>query len=470
MPWHPQALVKHAVRVANRPPARVIPAAPGPHRETHGTGLTRTPAGTAVHQALGLQRTPGLTWKGGNFDLNQAATLLYQVGLSKPEAVKLSSILGSESGGNPRASNPTSGARGLFQVMTSRDDKEWGWDDLLRKSGAKDTSTPDSGAFDPVVNARAAAQIFRNAGDSLGPWAGAPGASGRVDPRAKQGSLAKGPANMPGGGGKGMGAVPPAAPPGTYVNPYKGLAKTEIDRGVDFAGTGKVGAIGKARVVDATTSSPFWSGYGGGNVGYKLLKGPRKGWTVFVAEHVTPTVKPGQVVRKGQPVGQVSGGIETGWAAKPGTKYVAGGQPLANALGDPHIGSRHEAHEGGDTKPDPGTDPATGIDFNRFLAGKPGMALGGGGGAVIPSGGVGSPAGGAYATAVGGGSTDTEQQALTSPAPPAFHPVSLGSGGTQATGLKDIAAGLQDILSGGAPGSSGSGLDQILNRRRGRRR
>lgn len=311
-----------------------------------------------------------------------------------------------ESGWDPHNVNPDSGAAGLGQFMA-------GTADTFRKQYGVETRDPNnpegmiqgaamhlSGKFghpplyagynpgysssDPIppVNVGRDVPVSRRSAKAQKQLAalGLGGAQG-----APQGQ----PAQLGSGVGK-----------GPYLNPYG--SPTEIDRGVDYGASGAIGAIGKARVVDATTGSPYWSGFGGGNVGYQLLKGPRKGWTVYVAEHVTPTVKPGQVVKKGQQVATGGGGIETGWAAKPGVPYVPGGRPLADALGDPKIGTRHDPHAGGDATPDPGTDPAAGRDFLKFLQGKPspagltspmGPAAAGGGGSL-----------GALAGAIGGGS------------------------------------------------------------------
>jgi hypothetical protein len=121
-----------------------------------------------------------------------------------------------------------------------------------------------------------------------------------------------------------------------YVNPLRevrGLTPRRIDLGVDYAGSGPLLALGRGRVTTAsdTDSGPSscwaiscWPG--GGIVVYRLLDGPFAGKYVYVAEHLTVTVRRGQTVRAGQQVATLYAGYpwsEWGWAAGPGPEALA---------------------------------------------------------------------------------------------------------------------------------------------------
>jgi hypothetical protein len=121
-----------------------------------------------------------------------------------------------------------------------------------------------------------------------------------------------------------------------YVNPVRevsGLTPRRIDLGVDYAGTGPLLAIGRARVTTAsdTDSGPSscwaiscWPG--GGIVVMRLLDGPFAGKYVYVAEHITVTVRAGQTVSAGQQIATLYAGYpwsEWGWAAGPGPEALA---------------------------------------------------------------------------------------------------------------------------------------------------
>jgi CSLREA domain-containing protein len=121
-----------------------------------------------------------------------------------------------------------------------------------------------------------------------------------------------------------------------YVDPLRrvsGLTPRRIDLGVDYAGSGPLLAIGRGRVTTAsdTDSGPqscwaisCWPG--GGIVVYRLLDGPFAGRYVYVAEHLTVTVRVGQTVRPGQQVATLYAGYpwsEWGWAAGPGPEALA---------------------------------------------------------------------------------------------------------------------------------------------------
>ncbi|MGA8720518.1 MAG: choice-of-anchor Q domain-containing protein, partial [Solirubrobacteraceae bacterium] len=121
-----------------------------------------------------------------------------------------------------------------------------------------------------------------------------------------------------------------------YFNPVRevsGLTPRRIDLGVDYAGTGPLLAIGRGRVTMAsdTDSGPSscwaiscWPG--GGIVVIRLLDGPFAGKYVYVAEHITVSVRAGQTVSAGQQIATLYAGYpwsEWGWAAGPGPEALA---------------------------------------------------------------------------------------------------------------------------------------------------
>ncbi len=121
-----------------------------------------------------------------------------------------------------------------------------------------------------------------------------------------------------------------------YLNPVRdvsGLTPRRIDLGVDYAGTGPLLALGRARVTTAsdTDSGPSscwaiscWPG--GGIVVMRLLDGPFAGKYVYVAEHITVNVRAGQIVSAGQQIATLYAGYpwsEWGWAAGPGPEALA---------------------------------------------------------------------------------------------------------------------------------------------------
>jgi CSLREA domain-containing protein len=121
-----------------------------------------------------------------------------------------------------------------------------------------------------------------------------------------------------------------------YVDPVRelsGLTPRRIDLGVDYAGSGPLLAIGRARVTTAsdTDSGPSscwaiscWPG--GGIVVMRLLDGPFAGRYVYVAEHITVSVRAGQTVSAGQQIATLAAGYpwsEWGWAAGPGPEALA---------------------------------------------------------------------------------------------------------------------------------------------------
>ncbi len=133
-----------------------------------------------------------------------------------------------------------------------------------------------------------------------------------------------------------------------YVNPLKavsGLYAGRIDMGVDYAGSGPVRALGKAKVMMASNTdsgpSSCWGRTcwpGGGIVVYRLLDGPFAGKYVYVAENVTASVRAGQKVFAGERIAVVHPGypyMETGWASGHGAETLAFAHGHECTCGDP---------------------------------------------------------------------------------------------------------------------------------------
>jgi hypothetical protein len=126
--------------------------------------------------------------------------------------------------------------------------------------------------------------------------------------------------------------APPPAASGHYVNPLADANVTpeRIDQGVDYGGSGTLGAIGNGTVTYVGTSGTGWPG---AFIEYKLTDGADAGRYVYYAEGVSPAagLHVGETLQAGQPVARIvsgsSTGIEIGWASGVGT------QPLAQANG-----------------------------------------------------------------------------------------------------------------------------------------
>lgn len=125
-----------------------------------------------------------------------------------------------------------------------------------------------------------------------------------------------------------MSPSPDTAPAAKYMNPL-GHAKVtpeRIDQGVDYAGTGSLGAIGWARIIRVETQNTGWPG---AFIEYRLLHGDRAGRYVYYAEGVRPAkgIYVGRLVRPGRFVAHLipgwSTGIEIGWGANIGTETLA---------------------------------------------------------------------------------------------------------------------------------------------------
>jgi len=139
-----------------------------------------------------------------------------------------------------------------------------------------------------------------------------------------------------------------------YDNPLRhvrGLASARIDQGVDYSGSGPVFALGPGVVERAEGTGSGWPG--GGFIAYRLTAGPDKGQRVYVAEDIRPSVQQGDRVNSQTKIGDMNGGIETGWAAPPPNL----GQALAYIKGQ-------SCYSGGD----PGCHPTPlGENFNRLM-------------------------------------------------------------------------------------------------------
>jgi hypothetical protein len=132
--------------------------------------------------------------------------------------------------------------------------------------------------------------------------------------------------------------APPPAASGHYVNPLANanLTPERVDQGVDYSGSGTLGAIGNGKVTYVGTSGTGWPG---AFIEYQLTAGADAGRYVYYAESISPAsgLHVGQTVRAGQPIASIHGGIEIGWASGVGT------QPAAQADGQ-WSGGDDDAH------------------------------------------------------------------------------------------------------------------------------
>lgn len=182
-------------------------------------------------------------------------------------------------------------------------------------ASASTSSSPTSSSATSFADALASAQSTTDSAPAASTTGGA--------------STSAGAANA-GGGVAGSG----------YVNPLANahVRAERIDQGVDYAGTGTLGAIGPGVVTEVVKSGSGWEG--GGYVEYKLTAGPYAGHSVYYAEGVTPTVSVGQRLSPGQQVATIipnwPTGMELGFAAGKAnqTSYATayGGGYSENAL------------------------------------------------------------------------------------------------------------------------------------------
>lgn len=113
-----------------------------------------------------------------------------------------------------------------------------------------------------------------------------------------------------------------------YVNPLRDAKVTpeRIDQGVDYAGSGRLSAIGAGRITHLAASETGWPG---AFIEYRLSSGPDQGCYVYYAEGVIAAryLQVGQTVSAGQAIASIipdySSGIEIGWGAGVSTKTYA---------------------------------------------------------------------------------------------------------------------------------------------------
>ena len=124
-----------------------------------------------------------------------------------------------------------------------------------------------------------------------------------------------------------------------YFNPLAAAHVTpeRIDQGVDYAGSGTLGAIGAAKITYLSMSGTGWPG---AFIEYRLLDGTDAGCYVYYAEGVKPApgLKVGVVVGPGQPVATIiqgwSTGVELGWGAGVATLTYAAARHQWDARSD----------------------------------------------------------------------------------------------------------------------------------------
>ena len=128
-------------------------------------------------------------------------------------------------------------------------------------------------------------------------------------------------------------APKPAAPTppvsaGGYMNPlaHASVTPERIDQGVDYAGSGTLGAVGAGTVTYIGMSGTGWPG---AFIEYRLSGGSYTGRYVYYAEGVNPAagLHVGETLAAGQPVAEIvpgsPTGIEIGWGAGIGTETLA---------------------------------------------------------------------------------------------------------------------------------------------------
>ena len=135
------------------------------------------------------------------------------------------------------------------------------------------------------------------------------------------------------GGGASFATVCATVATGGYVNPLahiQNLHPERIDMGVDYSGQGTIVAIGAGEI--ATISNGGWPN--GTFIEEKLTSGQYAGKDWYYAENITPSVQVGQTVTAGEPVGQMFGGIETGWSVGDGGTTLAASVGQIPSSGD----------------------------------------------------------------------------------------------------------------------------------------
>ena len=135
------------------------------------------------------------------------------------------------------------------------------------------------------------------------------------------------------GGGASFATVCATVATGGYVNPLahiQNLHPERIDMGVDYSGQGTIVAIGAGEI--ATISNGGWPN--GTFIEEKLTSGQYAGKDWYYAENITPSVQVGQTVTAGEPLGQMFGGIETGWSVGDGGTTLAASVGQIPSSGD----------------------------------------------------------------------------------------------------------------------------------------
>jgi hypothetical protein len=120
----------------------------------------------------------------------------------------------------------------------------------------------------------------------------------------------------------------PGTAAGGYVNPLAAAHVTgeRVDQGVDYAGTGKLAAIGPGRITYVGRSATGWPG---AFIEYRLSSGPAAGCLVYYAEGIHPAhgLRVGQTIRGAQAIATIipgwPTGIEIGWGAGTSTQTYA---------------------------------------------------------------------------------------------------------------------------------------------------
>lgn len=110
-------------------------------------------------------------------------------------------------------------------------------------------------------------------------------------------------------------------------------SKSSVDQGVDFLGAGTIPALDQATVTDVG-SVHIIEGGSWPAVIYHLTGGPEKGKYVYTMENFTPSVKKGQKLQRGDPIGTAKGQspyIETGF-----NRQATGVNPIAPLYPNPH--------------------------------------------------------------------------------------------------------------------------------------
>lgn len=266
--------------------------------------------------------------------LYQAAAAKY--GLGPQGAAVLAAINEVETDFGQNLSTSTAGAVGWMQFEPS----SWARYGVT-PSGGKAPFGP-AGWDNPADAIFSAANLLRASG-APGDWQGAVFAYNHAQwyvsevlSRA-QGYYTKGLRTSGAGAAVSFASVCTTVATGGYVNPLahiQNLHPERIDMGVDYSGQGTLVAIGAGQIIGIHNSG--WPN--GTFIEEKLASGRYAGKDWYYAEDITPTVRPGQTVAAGQPIGHMFAGpdgIETGWSVGRGGTTLAASLGQIPASGDP---------------------------------------------------------------------------------------------------------------------------------------